>query len=94
MNNYQKLLDKCPEIGDSVDQAHFADATTLAREMNISNNKFAEKFSHLPKVSYDELENNRQEITGVFAKSYGSLFVNLNQTARKAFNDYLKAKIF
>lgn len=94
MDDYLNLLNKCPDIGESVNDFHFREASNVALTMNISLNKFAQNFQSLPKVKADELSNSGTEVEGVLAKSQGILFVNLNETAKKSFNSYLKGKFF
>ncbi len=94
MNEYQNLLNACSDIGDTANTDHFSEASTIAQRMNISKNKFAQLFNYLPKVKSAELKKKPTNIAGVFANCYGILVVNMNQTAKDAFNKYLNANAF
>ncbi|KRN86994.1 hypothetical protein [Ligilactobacillus acidipiscis] len=94
MNNYQQLLADCQEIGDTARVDHFTEASTISQGLNISSDKFAQRFKQLPKIQRSELLQDPQHLKGVFAKCDGILVMNLNQTARDALNNYLDAEVY
>ncbi|GBG95326.1 hypothetical protein LFYK43_17850 [Ligilactobacillus salitolerans] len=94
MRDYWNLVNECVDLGDQIKNEHFCDARMLANRLNISLNTFAKRFVNLPKFKSGDIDHPEKWGDAVLCKYQGILFVRMNQTVKKALNNYLHAKEF
>ncbi len=94
MHDYWELLNSCSDLGDEIKNGYFCDARDVAEKLNISVNTFVRRFGELPKFKASDIGHPEKWDDAVFCKSYGLLFVRINQTFKDAVDDYLNAKVY